>query len=179
VKAAIDAHEHAEAAAEARKIEEGRRLGRARAVDEAARREEDAVRLKLAAGGSDPAAARWAELRAKARSPDAQKFLQPFLEPGFGQPRTDLSGKLHFDLGAEKKPMSLAALKAAGVFTPGDKGLVAFATLAAHPENDRPRWKVDANPDGWSKGTRDSVTHGRGLLVELADALVDEKLLRP
>jgi hypothetical protein len=115
-------------------------------------------------------------LLARAREPRVRQMLEPFLKPGFMQPKEVQGTFLVFERTKDEKPMSLTALRAVGALEPTPKGLGQLAWVAADAKDDRPRWAF-GHSNTWSKETQRYVSSVQELLLELGEVLVEEGML--
>lgn len=118
-------------------------------------------------------AARHEELKAKARSPEVQALLAPFITPAYSQP-----GK---KTGTKKTGVSLSALRATGALRPTVKGLTKLHRLGTKKVEDkeRPRWGFPNYMKAMSPEERDQLQQAQDYLNELGAIMVELGMLAP
>lgn len=109
-----------------------------------------------------------------ARSDDVRTTLKPFVSPGTWNPGRRTSS-------AERRPMSLNALKAKGALNPDDNGYRMLVAVANAKENDRPHWSIAYLQSKTfakaTEGQRREVVKAQKYLNELGPTLVELGLL--
>ena len=153
-----------ELAAERRREQERLEAERQQAAEEAAREQQR----------------KEAELLARARSPEVQSALAPFLHPRGVQPRKSGSFSVQFRSTFEESPMSFSALKGMGALEPSTLGLQWLALIGGNrklPEG--PRWGVPSQPNSWSEDDKKMLKEAQELLRELGPILVKDGQLSP
>lgn len=130
------------------------------------------------------------ELVQRARSPQVQQDLQPFLAKGYWQPG-DRGPRENLDL----RPMSWSRLRQFGVLERDQQGLIQLISVAnssniMHSINGpfrnhktvddmRPKWSYPSSIDNLTPQQFEAVKRIQALLIELGPTLVEEGLLDP
>lgn len=122
-------------------------------------------------------------LRQKCDDPEVKKLLAPFLADGIWQPG-DRPGRpwLH-----QRGPVSLSALKKFGALEANERGLTQLYVAGngvyadwphqLHPDKDRPKWGFPRAPVLLSQEDWQKLRHIQGLLNELGETMVEQKML--
>ena len=133
------------------------------------------------------------ELVQRARSPQVQQDLKPFLAKGFWQPG-DATARENL----ESRPMSFSRIQADGALDPSKQGLIQLVSIAnatyvlgrrgplyhpggarPHIDDMRPKWAYPRNFDDVTNEQFREVQRIQALLRELGPTLVEEGLLDP
>lgn len=169
----------------AQEAEENRRLAEAQKKHDdeiaAVRRdleEAKAERLKKDAEGKvntdkKIAEAHDVELRHKCHDPKVMALLAPFTTPGYYQPRPN--GAV---IEIELVPMSLSRLRSFGALEPTNHGIFQLLEVGTFKgDKARPRWPYMKRIEMLSPHDLEQVKLTQKYLIELGDALVEEKML--
>ena len=124
--------------------------------------------------------AKMALLRQKARSPEVRRYLAPFLASGFSQPKHAGGNGVIFDKIGDEGPMSLTRIRNVGGLDKGQNGILVLNWIASSEYNDRTvKWNYGVFAHQLTPDTMRFIKTSQDLLLELGDALVEEKMLAP
>lgn len=122
-------------------------------------------------------------LQQKCDNPDVKKLLEPFLASGIWQPG-DKPGRPWTH---ERGPISLSALKKLGALEPTERGLTQLYIVGngsyinwpnqVHPDKERPKWGFPRVTSQLSQDDWAELRKSQGLLNELGQTMVEQKML--
>lgn len=138
------------------------------------------ARAAKAAEEQQAQAAKMALLRQKAHSPEVHRYLAPFLASGFSQPNHTGGNSVIFNRTADEGPMSLTRIRNVGGLDKTQDGIKALNWIASSDYNDRTvKWNFGMFLHQLTPDTMRFIKRSQELLIELGDALVEEKMLAP
>jgi hypothetical protein len=114
----------------------------------------------------------------KCRSPEVRTVLAPFLAKGFFQTTQWNLGEVK----AEKLPMSLSGLRAAGALNRDQQGLTRLLFIGVvkqHKLDRETKWGFSYSLAELTEQQFETVQAAQSYLIELGDVLVEEGLLAP
>lgn len=179
---AIEQRERELAAIDARDLEARLAKARLEAAEAKAAAEEEAIVAEGArTADAIRAQAEHKKLVARAKQPDVQRYLAPFLAPGYFQPQGQHL-TVSYTRTTQKQPVSFSLLEGTGALDDSIKGLQTLNLLASrgwvpdNPWHDRPYWNFSVDRP-WSTADQEYVAHAQKLLRELGPTLVELQLL--
>lgn len=136
---------------------------------ELAEKKAAAAGIKKRADDATEAVARKQRL-AKVKN-EIEQYLEPFITPGYAQPRQMSGTFMDVVQTKEKKPMSLAGLRKIGALEDDETGMHRLYRAASNFSNDRPKWSEAYN--------HQLTVKAHDLLIKYAEDMVAEGWLSP